>query len=86
VISLCNTLIFPRSTGGDVMDKQDLKVLASELIQQFESGELERHEIHERLRQTLDGMRAFGMPLPDDLVALEQELDDEFKREAKEAQ
>ncbi len=65
------------------MDKQDLEVLASEVLQQMESGELERHEIHERLRQTLDQMRAFGMPLPDDLVALEQELAGEFVDEAK---
>lgn len=67
------------------MDRQDLEVLASELLQQLESGELERHEIHERLRQTLDQMRAFGMPLPEDLVVLEQELAKEFTHEAKEA-
>lgn len=65
------------------MEMQDLEVLASELLQQCESGELERHEIHERLRQTLDQMRAFGMPLPDDLVALEKELASEFELEAK---
>jgi len=67
------------------MDKQDLEVLASEVMQQFESGELERHEIHERLRQTLDQMRAFGMPLPEDLVILEKELAAEFLDDAKEA-
>lgn len=67
------------------MDKQDLEVLASEILQQFESGELERHEIHERLRQTLDQMRAFGMPLPEDLVTLEQELAGEFLDDAKDA-
>ena len=64
------------------MDKQDLEVLASELLQHADSGTLERHEIHERLRQTLDRMRAFGMPLPDDLVTLEQELAREFEEEA----
>ncbi len=67
------------------MDKQDLEVLASEFMQQFESGELERHEIHERLRQTLDQMRAFGMPLPEDLVILEKELAAEFLDDTKEA-
>lgn len=65
------------------MDKQDLEVLASEILQQFESGEMERHEIHERLRQTLDQMRAFGMPLPEDLVLLERELGEEFTHEAE---
>ena len=65
------------------MEKQDLEILASELFQQVESGELERHEIHARLHQTLDRMRAFGMPLPDDLVALERDLASEFELEAK---
>ncbi len=65
------------------MEKQDLEVLASELLQDIEIGELERHEIHARLRQTLDQMRAFGMPLPDDLLTLEKELADEFEAEAE---
>ncbi len=67
------------------MEKQDLEILASELLQDVEMGELERHEIHARLRQTLDQMRAFGMPLPGDLLALEKELSDEFEAEAKES-
>ncbi|MEG3619581.1 hypothetical protein V5T82_14030 [Magnetovibrio sp. PR-2] len=60
------------------MEKQDLEIIAQDMMQQLESGDLERHEIHERLRQTLDQMRAFGMPLPEDLVALEKELAGEF--------
>jgi len=65
------------------MEKQDLEVLASELFRQVESGVLERHEIHARLHQTLDRMRAFGMPLPDNLVALERDLASDFELEAK---
>lgn len=56
------------------MDKQDFEVLATELLKSFETGKLEPHEVHERLRQTLDQMRAFGLPLPEDLVTLEREL------------
>ena len=37
------------------------------------------NEIYMKLRQTLDGMRAMGMPLPDDLVRMEKELSAEFK-------
>ena len=69
--------------GDEILEKLDLEILASELLQHAESGEMERHEIHARLHQTLDRMRAFGMPLPDDLVALEKELADEFEFEAK---
>lgn len=64
------------------MNTQELEMMASELLRQFEGGTLERHEVHEKLRQTLDQMRAFGMPLPEDLVALEQELAGEFVQEA----
>ena len=32
------------------------------------------------IREKLNEMRAFGMPLPDDLVRLEKELEAEFKR------
>ena len=60
------------------MQKQDMEVLALEVIQDFEGGELEPHEIHARLRQILDQMKVFGMALPDDLVRLEQELAHEF--------
>jgi hypothetical protein len=32
--------------------------------------------VHEQLREKLNELRAMGMPLPDDLVALEKRLDD----------
>lgn len=67
------------------MDKQDFEVLVSELLQQFDSAEQEPHEIYERLRQTLDQMRAFGMPVPDDLLRLERELSDGFAHDAHDA-
>jgi len=65
------------------MDKQDFEVLISELLQQFNSAEQEPHEIFERLRQTLDQMRAFGMPVPDDLLQLEQKLSEGFAHDAE---
>ena len=38
------------------------------------------HELHERIREELNELRAMGMPLPDDLVALEKRLDDGFNK------
>jgi hypothetical protein len=65
-----------------MMDTEEWQAALSLLLQDAE-GELgDRHEIHERVRQTLDGMRAVGMPLPDDLVRLEQALEAEFAEEA----
>ena len=62
-----------------MLDKEDLEAAVLELLDEME-GELgDAHEIYLKLRQTLDGMRAMGMPLPDDLVRMEQELSAEFE-------
>jgi hypothetical protein len=44
------------------------------------------HELYLQVREKLNEMRAFGMPLPSDLVELEKELEAQFaetKRAAK---
>lgn len=52
------------------------------LLEEMQGGIEERHAYFLRLKQTLDQMRAYGMPLPDDLLALEEELGSEFEEEA----
>ena len=37
----------------------------------------DRHELHELIRERLNQLKAMGMPLPEDLVELEQELSDD---------
>jgi hypothetical protein len=61
------------------VNEQDLEVGLSMLLQDMEGEQGDSHEIYMRLRQVLDGMRAIGMPLPDDLLRLEQELAAEFQ-------
>ena len=39
------------------------------------------HELYEQVRQTLNQMKATGMPLPLDLVQFEQDLEAEFEAE-----
>ena len=39
------------------------------------------HELYEQVRQTLNQMKATGMPLPQDLVQFEQDLEAEFEAE-----
>lgn len=66
------------------MDRQQLEAALSLLLEQME-GEIEdRHELYQRLMLTLSAMRATGMPLPDDLVRLEREMEEEFGGEAEE--
>lgn len=66
---------------------EDLKAELALLINQMENQPEDRHELYLQVREKLNEMRAFGMPLPDDLVRMEKELEKEFaaaKREAKE--
>lgn len=61
------------------MDPQNLEARLSMILTDMEGEQGDRHEIWQRLKQTLDGMRAYGMPLPEDLVRLEDELEREFR-------
>ncbi len=40
-----------------------------------------RHELYMSLMQKLNELKAFGMPLPEDLVELEKRLEAEFAQE-----
>ncbi|MDP6388327.1 MAG: hypothetical protein QF654_00365 [Alphaproteobacteria bacterium] len=55
-----------------------LKAELSLLVDQMEGDQGDRHEIYLRIREKLSELRAMGMPLPDDLVRLEQEFEAEF--------
>ena len=65
------------------MDREEIEATLSLLLDDMEGEWGDRHEIFLRIRQTLDSMRAMGMPLPDDLVRLEDELAAEFVSEKK---
>lgn len=62
-----------------------LKAELALLLNQMENQPEDRHELYLQIREKLNEMRAFGMPLPDDLVRLEQELEAEFKAEQRAA-
>lgn len=48
------------------------------LLGQLNEGIGDRQEIYETLREKLNEMRAFGMPIPKDLATLEKELEAEL--------
>ncbi|PBC05632.1 hypothetical protein [Mesorhizobium sp. WSM3860] len=54
--------------------KAQISLLLEEMVNQPEDD----HEIQEQLREKLREMRAMGLPLPADLVALEKQLDDDL--------
>ena len=64
---------------------EDLKAEIALLFSQMENQPEDRHELYLQIREKLNEMRAFGLPLPDDLVRLEKELEAEFKAEERPA-
>jgi len=55
-----------------------LKMDISVLLTQMQNEPKDPHEIYLVLREKLNELRAFGMPLPDDLVQLEKDLEKDF--------
>lgn len=66
-----------------MLDVQEIEAALLELLEEMNGEPGDAHEIYQKLRQTLDSMRAMGMPLPDDLVQMEKELSAEFEDDAK---
>ncbi len=60
------------------MNEQELEVALSLLLEDMEDQGTDSHEIFIRLDQLFNSMRALGMPLPEDLVRLHDELEAEF--------
>ncbi len=56
----------------------DLKAELALLINQMENQPEDPHELYLQIREKLNEMRAFGMPVPADLVAFEKELEAQF--------
>jgi hypothetical protein len=66
-----------------MQDVQEIEAALLELLEEMNGEPGDAHEIYLKLRQTLDSMRATGMPLPDDLVQMEKDLSAEFEDDAR---
>lgn len=60
---------------------EDLKAELALLINQMENQPEDRHELYLQVREKLNEMRAFGMPVPEDLLKFEEQLGAQFKAE-----
>ncbi|MEM7122111.1 MAG: hypothetical protein AAF563_12580 [Pseudomonadota bacterium] len=58
------------------MDLDDLKLELNRLLSGVEHRPEDRHELHMMLQEKLGEMRAMGMPIPDDLLRFEAELEE----------
>ena len=64
---------------------EDLKAELALLLNQMEDQPDDPHELYLQIREKLNELKAFGLPLPDDLVRVEKELEREFAAEKREA-
>ncbi|HEX9882281.1 MAG TPA: hypothetical protein VGA65_07210 [Hyphomicrobium sp.] len=53
------------------------------LMTRMQNEPQDRHELYLQLMEKLNEIKAFGMPLPQDLVDLEKALEDEFAAEQR---
>lgn len=58
------------------MALEQIKAQIALLMEQMVNQPEDAYEMHEQLREKLTELRALGMPLPQDLVDLEQRLDE----------
>ena len=56
------------------------------LLTQMQNEPVDLHELYEQIRQKLNEMKAYGMPLPADLVQFEHYLEAEFGAEKVDAE
>jgi len=68
--------------GVPGMAFENLMAQISLLVTQMENQPEDKHELYLQLRERLNEIRTTGMPLPEDLVRLEEELEAEFTGQA----
>jgi hypothetical protein len=60
------------------MSFEALQAEISLLLTQMENQPQDAHELHEVIREKINEMRAFGLPIPEDLLDLEKKLGASF--------
>ena len=64
------------------MTFEELETEIAILMQQMEDQPANAHDVYLIVREKLNEMKAFGMPLPADLLELEKRLEQQFDEEA----
>ena len=60
---------------------EDIQAEVGLLLTRMQNEPEDRHELYLQIMQKLNELKAYGMPLPDDLVELEHQLEREFAAE-----
>jgi hypothetical protein len=64
----------------------DVKAELGILMTNMQNEPTDKHELYLQLMEKLNELKAFGMPLPQDLVDLEKALEAEFTAEKDDAE
>jgi len=59
---------------------EEFRVQIAMMMDEIAGNPTDAHELQERLREKLMEMQALGLPLPDDLVGLEEYLEGDLER------
>ncbi|HRN84571.1 MAG TPA: hypothetical protein PK857_07100 [Hyphomicrobium sp.] len=62
---------------------EDVQAEIGVLLTRMQNEAEDRHEIYLQLRERLNELRAFDLPIPEDLQALESALEAEFSASAR---
>lgn len=65
------------------MDIDDVKAELGILMTRMQNEPQDRHELYLTIMEKLNEMRAFGMPVPADLLKLEAALEAEFAQDLR---
>jgi hypothetical protein len=65
---------------------ENTKAEIAMLLAEVQNAPQDRHELYLQIMQKLNELKAYGMPLPDDLVALENRLEGEFAADQRDAE
>ena len=65
------------------MSFEDIKAEVALLMIEMENQPQDLHELYETKHEKLGELRAFGMPLPIDLVEMEERLENCFSQEKR---
>jgi hypothetical protein len=63
---------------------ENIKAELGLLLTRMQNEPEDKHELYLQVMEKLNELKAFGMPLPQDLVALEKALGEEFAAEMPE--
>jgi len=64
------------------MDIDGIIAQLQQMLGEMENRPEDAHELYEQVHQELNRLKATGQPLPDDLIALERRLEEEFEKAA----